>query len=236
MIEELERGIKESLGAPPEGGRQKFYGVVVGTVIDFNDPFMLGRVRVKTPFVDSVDLAPYARIAQGMAGPLHGSYFVPNPGEEVLLAFEHGDVNVPYILGSLSNMVSRPPLPSPIPQIRTIRTLVGNQIVFTEAPPSVVIQNGPTPPSVEPAPMIPTAPYQSLVLSNLGVSIISSLMVTIQVGPTASVLIRPEAIVLKVGASTLALTNVGIVLDGPIISAQASGQVGLFAPTVRINS
>jgi Type VI secretion system/phage-baseplate injector OB domain len=235
VIDELERGIKESIGAPPEGGQQKFYGVVVGKVINPLDPLMLGRVQVQTPFVDSLDLSPWARIAQGMAGPLHGDYFVPNLGDEVLLAFEHGDVNVPYILGSLANMVSRPPLPSPLPQVRAIRTLVGNQIVFTEAPPTIIIQNGPTPPVPIPAPPVPAPPYQTIVLSNAGVQILSGTQVTIQVG--ANLLSVTQAgIVMQVGPSTLALTAVGIVLDGPIVNLQASGQVGIFGPTVRINS
>jgi hypothetical protein len=235
VIDELKRAIKESLGSPPEGGQQKFYGVVVGKVVDPNDPLMLGRVRVQTPFVDSLDLSPWARIAEGMAGPLHGSYFVPNVGDEVLLAFEHGDVNVPYVLGSLSNMVSRPPLPSPVPQVRTIRTLAGNQIVFTEVPPQIILQNGPTPPAPVPAPPLPALPYQTIVLSNAGVEILSGAQVTVRVG--ANMLrVGTDGIVMTVGPSTLGVTALGVVLEGPMVSLQASGQVGIFGPTVRINS
>src|SRR5262245_6023917 len=133
-------------------GSKKFYGVAVGKVLNPIDPLMLGRVQVQLPFVDSLDLSPWARIAVPMGGPFHGDYFVPNPGDEVLLVFEHGDINAPYIIGSVWNMMSRPPLPSPLPQIRTIRTLAGNQIVFSEVPPSVTIQTGPTSPVPVPTP------------------------------------------------------------------------------------
>src|SRR5690606_29811971 len=120
------------------------------------DPMTLGRVQVQLPFIDSLDPSPWARIAMPMAGPLHGSYFIPDIGTEVLVAFEHGDIKAPYIIGCLWNATALPPLPSPLPQIRATRTLAGNQIVFTEVPPSVTIQTGPTPPGVIPAPPTPT--------------------------------------------------------------------------------
>ena len=94
--------------------------------------WMIERARAASDAgLDSLDLSPWARIALPMAGVLHGMYFIPNINDEVLVAFEHGDVNAPYIIGSLWNAMAPPPLQSPVPQIRAIRTLAGNQIVFT---------------------------------------------------------------------------------------------------------
>jgi phage baseplate assembly protein gpV len=235
VINDLMEGIKASLASPTESGQEKFYGVVVGKVINPLDPLMLGRVQVQTPFVDSLDLAPWARISQAMAGPFNGSYFVPNLGDEVLVAFEQGDVNAPYVLGSLANMVSRPPMPSPLPQIRTIRTLVGNQITFVEAPPSIVIQNGPTPPSVAPAPPVPSPPYQTIALTNAGVDILSGTHVMLQAG-VAVVMVTPAAIVLQVGTTSLAVSEAGVLINGKTIQALGTASVGITAPMVRINS
>ena len=114
MIED----VLDAQAATADELHKKFYGVAVGQVVLVTDPLMLGRVKVKVPFIDSADLAAWARVASPMAGMLSGHYTIPNMGDEVLVAFEHGDVNAPYILGCLWNATAPPPLPSPLPQIR----------------------------------------------------------------------------------------------------------------------
>src|SRR5260370_21281620 len=126
MIEELFENIEVAI----EGIKKKYYGVVTGRVINLLDPLTLGRVQVQLPFIDSVDLSPWARVAVLLAGPLHGSYFIPNIGDEVLVAFEHGDVNAPHIIGSLWNAMSPPPLPPPLSPTSLFQTLANNHIQF----------------------------------------------------------------------------------------------------------
>ena len=46
-----------------------------------------------------------------MAGRNRGTWFVPEVGDEVLVAFEHGDVKEPYVIGALWK--TRPPAESP---------------------------------------------------------------------------------------------------------------------------
>jgi hypothetical protein len=151
---------------------KRFYGVTTGRVINLIDPMFLGRVQIQLPFIDALDLSPWARIAVPMSGPLCGVSFLPQVLDEVLVAFEQGDVNVPYIIGSLWNGFA-PPLPNfPVPDspVRTsysIRTLLGNQIVMEETPPTLTLQNGPTPP-ILPAPPVPGA-YQTIMLTPAGI-------------------------------------------------------------------
>jgi len=116
-------------------------GVMVGRVIDTFDPLMLGRVRVQLPVVDGLDLSPWARVAAPAASMASGFYWIPNMQDEVLVAFEQGDLHAPYIIGCLWSAVMVPPSPSPSvpPFVRMLRTPTGNQIIFTEAPPSVTI-------------------------------------------------------------------------------------------------
>jgi len=97
----------------------KIYGVVIGIVTDNNDPEGLYRVKVKFPWVkesssdytDSPDqedfLSTWARIATFMAGPDRGSFWLPEVDDEVLVAFEHGDVRRPHIIGSLWSPVDK---------------------------------------------------------------------------------------------------------------------------------
>ena len=227
--------IEDTLMETPEADVDKrYYGVTTGRVINMLDPLAIGRLQVQLPFIDSLDLAPWARVASPFAGMFSGQYNIPNLGDEVLVAFEHGDVRAPYIIGSLWNVVQRPPMPSPLPQIRAMRTLVGNQIVFTEAPPTVTIQNGPTAPVPIPAPPTPTGPYSSIMLTPagvvvtaLGVQVLSTTAVTITVGSN-SVAITPDGIKIT-SAGTLSLAA------GGAVSIVAGGVCSITGTLVKIN-
>lgn len=78
-------------------------GVVTAKVTDNEDPKGLGRVKVTYPHRDSDDESPWARVATEMASSEYGTFFLPEVGDEVLVAFEDGDVHHPFVLGSLYN-------------------------------------------------------------------------------------------------------------------------------------
>jgi type VI secretion system (T6SS) baseplate-like injector VgrG len=233
VIEQLLAGMEASIDQVD----RKMTGVMVGTVINPLDVEMQGRVQVRLNAIDSLDLSCWARVAQPMAALLSGSYFVPNVGDEVLVAFEHGDVNAPYIIGCLWNLAAPPPLPSPLPQIRAIRTPAGNQIVTTEAPPSVTIQTAPTPPAAIPAPPTPTGPYQTFTMNPTGIQAMTPTTILLQVGPATTLLMTPESITLTVGTNGIAITKAGTFLVGGGANVSlAGGNASVIAPMVRINS
>jgi len=231
MIEELIEAVEQSI----EDVKKKFYGVTTGRVIDQLDPLMLGRVKVQLPFIDALDLAPWARIAVPFAGMLSGHYFMPNIGDTVLITFEHGDVNAPYVIGGLWTAMSPPPLQSPLPQIRAIRTLAGNQIVMTEAPPSITIQNAPTPPSALPAPPSPTGPHCTVMLSPAGVQVMSPTMVMVQVA-TTTVMVTPDGITMQGSGNVVSLSPAGITISASgALNITSAGPCTIAAPLVKIN-
>lgn len=199
--------------------RDKFFGVVVGRVINPLDPMALGRVQVQLPFIDSVDLSPWARVASPMAGLAHGMYFIPNPGDEVLVAFEHGDKNVPYILGSLWSAMAPPPLPSPVPQMRMIRTLVGNTIMFTEAPPTITI-------------LTPTA--QTILMSPAGIQILDGANVINMTPDGVTVTGTPNLNL--VASAAINITAPNVTINGAAATNVLSGGLcNITAPLVKIN-
>lgn len=92
--------------------RRDGWGVVVGVVTNNDDPDGLGRVKVKFPWLADDEESTWARVASPMAGSNRGFYFLPEVNDEVLVAFEHGDIHRPYILGALWSGEDRPPKPS----------------------------------------------------------------------------------------------------------------------------
>jgi uncharacterized protein involved in type VI secretion and phage assembly len=87
--------------APP-----RINGVVVAQVTNINDPDTLGRAKVKYDWLmtDSSAVESFwAPVASIGAGASRGNAFLPEVNDQVLVAFEWGDVNRPYIVGALWN-------------------------------------------------------------------------------------------------------------------------------------
>ena len=82
--------------------------VVVGVVSQTNDPDGLGRVRVTYPALGDNAEGWWARIASPAAGTDRGLLMMPVVGDEVVLAFEHGDARRPYVLGAVWNGKAKP--------------------------------------------------------------------------------------------------------------------------------
>jgi uncharacterized protein involved in type VI secretion and phage assembly len=87
----------------------RLFGVTVGLVTNTKDPDHLGRVKVKFPWLSDQDESYWARVVSPMAGGDRGFYFLPEVNDEVLVAFEQGDIAFPYILGALWNGKDKPP-------------------------------------------------------------------------------------------------------------------------------
>jgi Rhs element Vgr protein len=88
-------------------------GVVPAIVTNNNDENNLGRIKVKFPTIDDQLDSWWIPIAQPLAGPKTGWWLIPKVDDEVLVAFENGDFNRPYVVGSLWNGKDTPPLDGP---------------------------------------------------------------------------------------------------------------------------
>ncbi len=82
--------------------------VVIGLVSDAHDPQAQGRVKLAFPWLSDTYVSDWARTVQSGAGKDRGAMIVPEVGDEVLVAFERGDVRRPYVLGGLFNGVDTP--------------------------------------------------------------------------------------------------------------------------------
>jgi len=112
-------------------------GVAIAKVINIADATGEGRVQVQLPWLPGV--RPWARLSR-LDG---GTYFVPQVGAEVLVAFNYGDIREPYVLGSLWNSKDRPPTEAPTDPAtkRIIRTPLGHEVEFDDALQSITIKS-----------------------------------------------------------------------------------------------
>ena len=97
-----------SQGAP--AGSDRIPGVVIAVVDDNDDPADLGRVRVRYPWLGDQAVSYWARLAMPGAGKDSGMVWVPQVGDEVLVAFEQGDPDHPFVIGGLWNGKDAAPL------------------------------------------------------------------------------------------------------------------------------
>jgi uncharacterized protein involved in type VI secretion and phage assembly len=91
---------------------KQFSGVCTAIVIDNVDPDNSGRVKVRLGQLSGAGEKGYetwARIATLMAGNNRGTWFIPDVKDEVLVAFEAGDMRRPYVIGALWNDANSPP-------------------------------------------------------------------------------------------------------------------------------
>ena len=109
-------------------------GVVAAVVVNRDDPDNLGRVEVRYHFQEQGDRSYWARIATLMSGERRGSWFMPEVNDEVLVAFDNGDMQNPYIVGFLWNEQGKPPNEGIDPNVRRLQTVSGHILEFDDRP------------------------------------------------------------------------------------------------------
>ncbi|MGW7514303.1 VgrG-related protein [Streptomyces sp. NPDC054796] len=134
-------GLVTGGNAPPRGPRMP--GLAIGVVTDIREQggAQRGWVRLKFPWLDDTYVSDWVRTVQwgGQGG---GGVFSPEVNDEVLVGFEQGSLDSPYVLGGLYNGVDKPsphdvPLVDPTSGKVNRRSLVsrsGNRVELLDAP------------------------------------------------------------------------------------------------------
>jgi phage baseplate assembly protein V len=106
-------------------------GVTIGLVRERNDQ---GQVKLEYPWLDATLRSDWVPIAAPMAGGGRGLYMMPELGDEVVVAFQHGKFEHPIVCGVLWNGVDRPPAADP--RERMICSKNGHKIHFLDSTPA----------------------------------------------------------------------------------------------------
>lgn len=106
-------GIPANCDYPPYGKGDAFPKATScrAKVKNNEDPNNLGRIRVQFDWQAELDedmITPWIRIAQPYAGAGKGFSFIPEIGEEVMVDFEGGNAEKPYVKGMLFNGIEDP--------------------------------------------------------------------------------------------------------------------------------
>src|SRR5882724_1612377 len=121
----------------------RVYEPVIGIVTDNKDPSKLGRVKLKIPILSDQDTTYWCPIIMLGAGKNRGWFFIPEKDDEVLVMFEHGDLNRPLIVGALWNGKDIPPEKNAggNPR-RVIKSRQGSKITFDDDKQQLIIEDG----------------------------------------------------------------------------------------------
>jgi phage baseplate assembly protein gpV len=114
--------------------KRPVYGLVTATVRSREDD---GTYRLDYLTMGTGEPSAPARVMMPMAGGRRGTYFFPEPGDEVMVAFESGDTNQPVILGAVWNNNDHPPAQAKQSAENNVRTIVsrsGHELTFDDTP------------------------------------------------------------------------------------------------------
>jgi uncharacterized protein involved in type VI secretion and phage assembly len=121
----------------------RVFDPVIGIVTDNKDPSKLGRVKLKIPILSDQDSTYWCPIIMLGAGKNRGWFFIPEKDDEVLVMFEHGDLNRPLVVGALWNGKDKPPDKNPggNPR-RVLKSRLGSKITFDDDKKQLIIEDG----------------------------------------------------------------------------------------------
>lgn len=227
------------LVAPAAQSVQPYVGATVALVTNNDDPDNMGRVKLKFPWYDDSVESGWARVAMPGAGPDRGFFCLPEIGDEVLVLFEHGDMNRPYVLGGLYSSTNAPPLKSANAVKggkvvnRTFKTTDGHEISISEKSDknTIEIKDGQSNIAMKmdaSGKAMTTKSQGTYVVESQQAVTIKSSAATVTIQATGEISIKSNAGVTVEGTSQ-------VTVKGSMITVQASGPLALKGNPVQIN-
>ena len=114
----------------------------MGRVVENADPLGLGRVRVQMMWQEAgSEQTPWIRLLQPHSGSGKGFYFVPEIGEEVLVGFQGGNAEKPYVIGTQYNGKEKSGYADKENNIKAVHTRSGTKIILNDSEGSILIED-----------------------------------------------------------------------------------------------
>jgi uncharacterized protein involved in type VI secretion and phage assembly len=201
------------------GQASRIFGVAVALVTNNQDPDGVGRVKVRFPWLSDQDESHWARIAAPMAGKHRGAYFLPEVDDEVLVAFEHGDIRFPYVVGMLWNSKDTPPATNDDGKnnVRVIKSRSGHVVRLNDEDGKERIE------------IVDKSEKNSIVIDTAGntITIVSDKDITLQ-APNGTITLDAQKVAVKSSADAKIEAGGGM-------DVKASATLNIKGATVNIN-
>ncbi|HVH56187.1 MAG TPA: phage baseplate assembly protein V [Vicinamibacterales bacterium] len=201
------------------------FAIAPGVVKNNLDLIAEGRVQVGITARPAFE--PWARLPAVGGGSGRGFLWVPQVGDEVLVAFAQNDERDAYVLGGLWSTRDRPPLTLPTDFLikRVLKTgisdALGHEIVFDDALQSIEITS---------------STKQKITIDPLKIELANTagtLTITMD-NATQSISIQ-AGLKLELKAPQISIEGVQIDIKGTLVSVQAGGPCTLQGLPVKIN-
>jgi phage protein D len=224
------------IGALPEPARMP--GVCSATVVNCRDPEDNARVQVLFEWMGPEAVSGWVRVAQIGASEAFGFLWIPEEGDEVLVAFEQGDPSRPIVIGSLYNMVMNPAVnPETVDEVtglisaRRISSRFQHNITFydSEETSGIIMATGD-----EAQGIFLNMEEQSLSIYNLDGPIeINATEIIINAEADLTLSAEGE---LSISAASVTIEGEGdVTVNGASVAVTADGDLSMDAPIVMIN-
>ncbi|WP_262483461.1 type VI secretion system Vgr family protein [Chryseobacterium luteum] len=111
-------------------------------VLENDDKAGMGRVRVQFPWQEKKgEKSPWIRLIQPHSGSGKGFHFIPEIGEEILVDFESGNAEKPFVVGTQYNGNETSSYHTSGNDKKVIHTRSGTKIILNDAEGSVFIED-----------------------------------------------------------------------------------------------
>jgi hypothetical protein len=173
---------------PADSKRPTIPGLVIGTVVNNMDPDEQGQVQVMFPWLSPAYISAWARVMQIGASKVGGGFlWVPEVGDEVLIGFDRGSIDHPFVIGNLYNGIAKP-FPAP-----SVEGVVANRRIASRMAHTIQWNDGPDALGIS----IMTAPVQSppnsVVLDNQQMKITINSLGQVEISGAVGVKVSSEA-------------------------------------------
>ncbi len=136
--------VPDTVISPPYGNVHSFPVAESqpATVISNDDPAGLGRIQVAFAWQkDAGANTPWIRMTNPHSGGGKGFYFIPEVGEEVLVGFEGGNAEKPFVLGAMYNGSALSEYHTSGNDKKVIQTRSGTKVIMNDAEGSIFIED-----------------------------------------------------------------------------------------------
>jgi uncharacterized protein involved in type VI secretion and phage assembly len=217
LFERLDKLGPESL---PDG-----FGIAPGVVTNNLDAMSEGRVQVRIPSIPAME--PWARVPTIGGGSGRGFVWIPQIGDEVLVAFAQNDPSAAYVLGGLWSTSDRPPLTLPTDFLikRVIKTGVagglGHEIEFDDALQSITITS---------------STKQKITIDPLQIKIANTTgTLSIALDNATQTVTVQSAMKIELKATQISLEGAQVDIKGALVNIQSSGPCSITGLPIKLN-